>query len=258
MRNLLFTLCTVITLSTYGQGIIVVSEAETESIPTFETVLNQWMGAVKTTMNIENARMLVFREQGTRKLHMLQWFDSLSDMAKHIEAQEASNEEIMKTMEGMPPMEEGTFDKFAETTIFKESSVWKFRPDLSTADETFAPLSQEEKDKTRYRRVQYMRVDFGQNEAFEANRKKMNELDSGLGINFHIAVFENIFGSKDANYMILLLDTTRMDYHKNWEARMQIRQASQVWQDATANTNNLANWAVLKESNWNQIVRLKY
>jgi len=258
MRKLLFTLFALSMLSTYSQGIIVVSEAETESISAFETVLNQWMGAVKTTMNIENARMNVFREQGTRKLHMMQWFDSLSEMAKHMEAQEASNDEIMKTMEGMTPMEEGTFEKFEETTIFKESTVWKFRPDLSTADETFAPLSQEEKDKTIYRRVQYMNVDFGQNDAFEADRKKINELDSSLGIKFHIAVFENVFGSRDANYMVLILDNSRSDYHKNWEARMKVRQASQAWKDATANNNNLSNWAVLRESNWNQIVRLKY
>jgi len=258
MRKLLFTLCALSVLSVYGQGVIVVSEAETESISTFETVLNQWMGAVKTTMNIENARMRVFREQGTRKLQMLQWFDTLSDMAKQIEEEEANNDAIMKTLEAMPPMEDGAFEKFAGTTIFRESTVWKYRPDLSTTDETFLPLSKEEKDKTKYRRVQYMSVDFGQKDAFEANRKKGIELDRSLGIKFHIAVFENVFGAKDANYMVLLPDNSRFDYHRNWEARMKIRQASQDWKDAMTNNNNLGNWSVLRESNWNQIVRLQY
>jgi hypothetical protein len=258
MRKLLFMLFALSMLSTYSQGVIVLSEAETESIPTFEAVMNQWMGALKTTMNIEDARMNVFREQGTRKLQMLQWFDSLSDMAKYIENQDANNDKIIQAFQGMTPMAEGTFEKFGKTTDFKESTVWKFRPDLSTADETFSPLSQEEKDKTVYRRVQYMSVDFGQNEAFEANRKKTNELDKSLGIKFHVAVFENVFGSKDADYMVILLDNSRFDYHKNWEARMEIRRASQAWQDAISNNNNLGNWSVLRESSWNRIVRLTH
>lgn len=258
MKKLVLMLFTLSVLSAYSQGVVVISEAETESIPTFEAVMNQWMGAVKTTMNIEDARMLVFREQGTRNLKIMQWFDSLSDMAKHIENQEGKNDEIMKTMEGMTPMEDGTFEKFAATTDFKEGTVWKFRPDLSTADENFASLSAEEKEKVTYRRVQYMSVDFGQNEAFEANRKRINELDKSLGINFHIAVFENLFGAKDADYMVLLLDNSRFDYHKNWEARMKTRQASQAWKDAVANNNNLSNWSVLRESSWNRIVRLTF
>lgn len=258
MKKVLFTLLALSMLTAYGQGVMVISEAETESIPAFETVMNQWMGAVKTTMKIENARMRVFREQGSRKLQIVQWFDSLSDMAKQIEDQEANNDNIMKTMEGMTPMEEGVFEKFSQTTKFTGSAVWKFRPDLSTADESFAPLSQEDKDKVTYRRVQYMTVDFGQSDAFEANRKKVAELDKGLGINFHTAVFENVFGGNGANYMVLLLDNSRFDYHSNWSERMKVRQDSQAWQDQVANNNNLGNWAVLRESNWNQIVRLTF
>ena len=257
MRKLLLMLFALSMLSTYSQGVIVISEAETESIPTFEAVYNQWMGAVKTTMNIDDARMIVFREMGTRKLQMLQWFDSLSDMAKQIEDQEANNAKIMETFQGMTPMPEGTMEKFANTIDFKESTVWKYRQDLSTTDATYAPLSQEEKDKTRYRRVQFMDVDFGQNEAFEADRKKINELDKSLGINFHIAVFENVFGSRDAEYMVILLDNSRFDYHKNWETRMQTRQASQAWKDATANSN-LGDWSVLRESSWNRLVRMTH
>jgi hypothetical protein len=58
--------------------------------------------------------------------------------------------------------------------------------------------------------------------------------------------------------MVLLLDKSRFDYHKNWEARMKVRQASQEWQDAVANNNNLGNWAVLRESSWNRIVKLTF
>ena len=258
MKKLLFLLIALSISFTYGQSIMVVSEAETESISTFETVLNQWMGAVKKTMNMEDARMRVFREQGTRKMQMVQWFDSLSDMAKHIEDQQANEQKVMATLETMDPMPDGTWEKFMESTNFNESSVWKYRSDLSTTSETFSPLSQEEKDKIGYRRVQYMDVGVGQNEAFEAWRKKANELDKSLGISFHVAVFENMFGSRGSNYMIILLDTSRFDYHKNWEARMEKRQASQAWQDFVNNNNNLGKWTVTRESNWNQMVDLSF
>ncbi|MBT8252828.1 MAG: hypothetical protein KJN68_02570 [Bacteroidia bacterium] len=258
MKRLLFAMFALSMLFSHGQSVMVVYEAETKSVPTFEKVMHQWMGAVKTVMNMEDARMRVFREQGTRKMQMVQWFDSLSEMAKHIEDQDANQDKIGQSLQSMDPMPDGTWEKFTESTNFNEAAVWKYRPDLSTTPQTFSPLSQEEKDKITYRRVQYMSVGVGQDDAFENWRKKVNTLDKDLGISFHMAVFENVFGARGSNYMIILLDTSRFDYHKHWEERMKKRQANEAWTKFMESADNMSKWSVVREANWNQIVSLTF
>ncbi len=257
MKKLLFAIVALFVFNVHGQGFMVVSEAETEDIPVFSTVMNHWMGAVKKTMEMDDARMRVFRQMGTRKLHMLQWFDSLSEMATHMETQEARRDKIMENVQANP-MPDGTWDQFTASTTFNESAVWKYRPDLSTTPETFSPLSQEERDKITYRRVQYMKVEVGQDGAFEEWRKKSNELDKKLGISFHVAVFESVFGTNGANYIVILLDTSRFDYHKNWQERMEKRGASEEWNNMANSGNNMGKWTVVKEENWNQISDLTF
>ena len=38
---------------------------------------------------------------------------------------------------------------------------------------------------------------------FEMFRKKGKELDEKRGVSYHVAVFRNIFGGKDANYLTI-------------------------------------------------------
>jgi len=257
MRKLLFILFTISILSVNAQGMLVLTEVETESVSTFETVMNKWMGALKTTMEIDDARMIVFREQGSRNLILAQWFDSLTDVVEHMDSQEANNEKIMQAWESSDPLEEGTWEKFVEETDFKENTVWEYMPELSTTPETYSPLSQEEKDEISYRRVQYFSVKIGQSDSFEANRKKFNEMDKSIGVKFHLAVFKSVFGARDADYMVILLDKSRFDYHSNWQARMKVRNDSEAWQ-AAINNDNLGNWSVTGEANWNRIKSMTY
>ena len=257
MRNFVFAIFAMCVLSMNAQGILVISEAQTESIPTYETVMNKWMGAVKSSMEMDDVRLNVFREQGTRKLKMIQWFDSMNEMVDYMDKQEASQEKIMQAWESTDPLEEGTWENFVSATDFSGTEVWKYRPELSTTPETYSPLSKEEKDEITYRRVQYFDVKIGQNGAFEADRKKFNEMDKSIGVKFHLAVFESVFGGDEADYMVILLDKSRFDYHSNWQTRMEKRNASEEWQ-AAMNNNNLGNWSVIKEANWNRIVRMSY
>ena len=258
MKKFLFIIVALSMFTTYGQGVMVVSEVETEDMTSFKSVMNQWMGAVKKTMEMDNARVRTFQEAGSRKLQIVQWFGSMSEMAKYLEDTDAKRSEIMQNMEAMDPMPEGSWENFTNATSFNESSVWKYRPDLSTTPETFSPLSKEERDKIGYRRVQHMSVDVGQDGAFEDFWKKVNEMDKNLGISYHMAVFENVFGARNSAYMVVLLDTSRFDYHKNWEGRMTKRQADEAWTSFMESNENMSKWSVNKESNWNQILDLSF
>ena len=240
-----------------AQSVMALFEAETESIPTFEKVMDFRMGAVKTGMEMDDAKMFVFREQGTRNMKMVQWFDSKQAMVEHMDKQEESQEKISAAIQAATPMEEGTFEKFGATTNFREASVWEYMPELSTTPETWSPLTKEEKDENKYRRIQYIDVKMNNEKAFEEATKSRNELDKKLGVIYHIAVFKSVFGARDADYMVVLLDKSRFDYHKNWEERMKVRNESDEWKEMMKE-DNLAKWSTIGESNWNRLVKMTY
>ena len=152
-------------------------------------------------------------------MQFLQFFDTLSDMATHMDKQENNRKQIVEAFMKMDPLPDGTWDTFDEVTNFRESSVWEFQPDLSTTPETWSILSEAEKAELFYRRVQYVTVKTNQDNSYEDWTKKMNALDKKLGISYHYAVFKSVFGAKDADYMVMCIDTSQFEYFSNWEKR---------------------------------------
>ena len=45
---------------------------------------------------------------------------------------------------------------------------------------------------------------------FETFRKAANDLDKKIGLTYHVAVFRNIFGGKDSDYLTILIDKNRI------------------------------------------------
>ena len=87
-------------------------------------------------------------------------------------------------------------------------------------------LSDEEKLEYQYRRVVlYDLVDAGE-EAFLANQKFWKDEDEKLGIDYYYALLKPVF-STDSDFMLVLLDKSRFDYHKNWSNRMDTRFSSE-------------------------------
>ena len=82
--------------------------------------------------------------------------------------------------------------------------------------------SNEEKKEYKYRRVVlYDLTDAGE-QAFLANQKFWIDADQKLGVDYLYALMKPVFAT-DADYMLVLLDKSRFDYHKNWEDRMEKR-----------------------------------
>ena len=136
MKKLIFTLLVAATTGLNAQ-IMVVNEIETESPENFSSILTQWMAAIKTTLEIEDAKTYTFAEPGTKKIQFLQFHESLTEMVAYRNRQDENQEKIWNTLQSMEPLPEGTVDAFNDVTSFKESSVWEFMPELSTTPETW-------------------------------------------------------------------------------------------------------------------------
>ena len=256
MKKLIFTfLLSVSTL--LNAQIMVVNEIETKSQENFSVAVTQWMTAVKTALDMDDARAYIFEEPGTKKMQFLQFFDTLTDMVTHMDKQENNRKQIVETFMKMDPLPDGTWDTFDEVTNFRESSVWEFQPDLSTTPETWSILSEAEKDELFYRRVQYVTVKTNQDNSYEDWTKKMNALDKKLGISYHYAVFKSVFGAKDADYMVISIDTSQFEYFSNWEKRTEIREQSDEYK-ALVGELSVSQWSVISEFTWNRILELTF
>ena len=256
MKKLIFTL--LITISTgLNAQIMVVNELETESPENFSATVTQWMSAVKTGLEMDDARAYIFEEPGTKKMQFLQFFDTLTDMVTHLNKQEDDRDQIVKAFQEMDPLPDGTWDTFNQVTDFRESTVWEFMPELSTTPETWSVLSKSEKDEHFYRRIQYVTVKTNQDDAYKDWNKKMNALDKKLGISYHFAIFKSVFGARDADYMVVCIDKSQFDYFSNWEKRTEIREQSAEYK-ALVGELSISQWSVISEFTWNRILELTF
>ena len=66
MKKSIFTLLLAVT-TTLNAQIMVVNEIETESPENFSTMVTQWMTAIKSTLEMEDAKTYTFAEPATKK-----------------------------------------------------------------------------------------------------------------------------------------------------------------------------------------------
>ena len=108
-----------------------------------------------------------------------------------------------------------------KATDFKGARLFELLPEYSNMAPYLA-MSNEEKKEYKYRRVVlYDLTDAGE-QAFLANQKFWIDADKKLGVDYLYALMKPVFAT-DADYMLVLLDKSRFDYHKNWSDRMDKR-----------------------------------
>ena len=66
MKKAIFTFLLAVTTGLNAQ-IMVVNEIETESQENFSTMVTQWMTAIKSTLEIEDAKTYTFEEPGQKR-----------------------------------------------------------------------------------------------------------------------------------------------------------------------------------------------
>ena len=254
MKKIITLLTLIFSLTIYGQDVMLMFDIEAKSQSSFKKAADQWMQAVKSQVG-ETPDMYTYQVQGSRDMRMLQWFDSKQAMVAHMDKMDAMESKVEEALSGMDPMPEADWTNFVTGTDFKEASVWEHMPELSTLD-AWNNLSPEEKLDLKYRRIQFFSVDFNQNNAFENWRKKINQMDKDLGINFHMVVYQSVFGAKDKDYMVILIDKSRFDYHNNWSERMKKRQAADAFKNMADNGVN--GWTSVAEENWIRVNDMTY
>ncbi|MGB0255860.1 MAG: hypothetical protein ACPHL7_00130 [Flavobacteriaceae bacterium] len=204
-------------------------EAETPNKKNMTQIGQNWFGGVKAVLGDANGISMHHKGWGSKGVYFVQWYDDLEDMVKTMKKQEDKSAEIVQKI-GEKPGDPNLLKEFNAITDPKEGSVWEYAPELSQMD-NWSKLSQEAKNEMGYRRFSFVNVAMNAQGDFEAFRKAANDLDKKIGLKYHIAVFRNIFGGKDADYLTILIDKNRIEYMNNFEERMKKRRAYKGWQD---------------------------
>lgn len=207
--------------------IMVLFEAETHDKDNMEKVAENYFSAVQAVTGDDLGMTMHHKGWSSKTVYFAWWYEDMKDMAEKMAKQEEMESKIFETLSATPSDPE-MIKTFNSVTNPQQSSVWEYVPELSMMDD-FAKLSQEERNNLQYRRFQYINVAMNAGPAYEARTKKAYALDQERGVNYHVAVFRNVFGGKDANYLTILIDKSREDYMNNFSNRMAKRRASKEW-----------------------------
>lgn len=260
MKNLVsLVIALVLSTSLNAQNIMAVGEIEVKSPKAFKAAVDNWMSALKKGTGKEELNSYFYRVQGSNTIYWVQWHKSMEDLVAMQRLQEANEEKIYAALMEQN-LDEEVFAQFNALTKFRELSIWEYVPELSTAHESFAPLPEEEKDRLNFRRVQYFSTDMNSNDAFEANRKKANEMDKEMGNEFHYALFRSVFGKRNADYLVMIADESKIEYHKHLEQRMTKRLNNDNWKKRWEENSKkeTRQWGAINDESWVGINEMKY
>lgn len=226
MKKLLILAVLFSTTASFGQ-IMVLFELETHDKENMENVAENYFSAVQAVTGDDLRMSMHHKGWSSKTVYFTLWYDNMRDMLEKMERQEKMEGKIMEKISSTPS-DPDMIKMFNSATNPKETSVWEYAPELSMMQD-FMSLSNEERDNFQYRRFQYVNVAMNAGSAFEERTKKAQAEDNAIGVKYNIAVFRNVFGARDADYLTILLDRNRQDYMKNFTDRMTKRRASEQW-----------------------------
>lgn len=255
MKNLLVSVFLLAATTVTAQNVTSIFEFESTDEQSFKQVLDIWAPTLEKGLGQDLPPTYVFAEQGTRTYFFSQEFGSLSDWAAYQEKMEERDAEIGKAFQESEMTPE-LFQSFNQSMNAHELSLWKFMPELSTVD-AFMEMSAEERDALPYRRITYVKTDMNQQNAFEEFIKKNHEMDARLGVEHIFAVYRSETGARDMDYLMVVVDKSRFDYHRHWEARMKTRNADAEFQEAMQKMGSNP-WTVVDEKHLMRINELTY
>ncbi len=90
----------------------------------------------------------------------------------------------------------------------------------------------------------------------KSGAKKINTLDKELGVKLLMVVYRSVFIASGNDYIVVLLDKTRFDYHSNWSERMKTRQGYDAFKVMIKDTPS--GWTAVAEENWMRVNEMTY
>ena len=213
--DLLFTLCATFSHSQYFFIAELESENQSETLDMFD----MWMSATKDVMG-KDLNMVTFQKELSNTHFFVRVYESLQQWVDEDNMSDEVGAQVFQKLSGVENIQE-KFTAMQKATDFKGARLFELVPELSNMSPYFA-MSAEEKKEYKYRRVVlYDLTDAGE-QAFLANQKFWIDADKKLGVDYLYALMKPVFAT-DADYMLVLLDKSRFDYHKNWQDRMDKR-----------------------------------
>ena len=182
-------------------------------------LLDLWMSTTKEVVG-KDLNMVTFQKELSNTHFFVRTYESLQQWVDEKNASEELGNQVLQKLAGVENIQE-KFLAMQKATDAKGARLFELLPEYSNMAPYLA-MSNEEKKEYKYRRVVlYDLTDAGE-QAFLANQKFWIDADKKLGVDYLYALMKPVFAT-DADYMLVLLDKSRFDYHKNWSDRMDKR-----------------------------------
>ena len=219
MKKLIYTTILIFFTSNSYSQYFFIAELESENHSNTMEMLDLWMSTTKEVVG-KDLNMVTFQKELSNTHFFVRTYESLQQWVDEENASEELGNQVFQKLAGVENIQE-IFMAMQKATDFKGARLFELLPEYSNMAPYLA-MSNEEKKEYKYRRVVlYDLTDAGE-QAFLANQKFWIDSDKELGVDYLYALMKPVFAT-DADYMLVLLDKSRFDYHKNWSDRMDKR-----------------------------------
>lgn len=219
MKKLIYTTILIFFTSISYSQYFFIGELESENQSNTMEMLDLWMSTTKEVVG-KDLNMVTFQKELSNTHFFVRTYESLQQWVDEENASEELGNQVFQKLAGVENIQE-IFMAMQKATDFKGARLFELLPEYSNMAPYLA-MSNEEKKEYKYRRVVlYDLTDAGE-QAFLANQKFWIDADKKLGVDYLYALMKPVFAT-DADYMLVLLDKSRFDYHKNWSDRMDKR-----------------------------------
>lgn len=219
MKKLIYTTILIFFTSNSYSQYFFIGELESENQSNTMEMLDLWMSTTKEVVG-KDLNMVTFQKELSNTHFFVRTYENLQQWVDEENASEELGNQVFQKLAGVENIQE-IFMAMQKATDFKGARLFELLPEYSNMAPYLA-MSNEEKKEYKYRRVVlYDLTDAGE-QAFLANQKFWIDADKKLGVDYLYALMKPVFAT-DADYMLVLLDKSRFDYHKNWSDRMDKR-----------------------------------
>ena len=202
----------------FGQY-FVIGELDSENQGDTMKMFDLWMSNTKEVVG-KDLNMVTFQKELSNTHFFVRTYESLQQWVDEQNSSEELGNQVLQRLAGVENIQE-IFLAMQKATDFKGARLYELMPEYSNMDGYFA-MSADEKKEYKYRRVVHHNLTDAGEQAFLANQKFWIDADKKLGVDYYYALMKPVFAT-DSDFMLVLLDKTRFDYHKNWSDRMDKR-----------------------------------
>lgn len=219
MKKITYTLLLFFFTSISFSQYFFIGELESDNQSDTMELFDLWMSATKEVVG-KDLNMVTFQKELSNTHFFVRTYESLQQWVDEDSASDELGAQVFQKLSGVEGIQE-KYMAMQAATDFKGARLFELLPEYSNMTPYLA-MSNEEKKEYKYRRVVHHNLTDSGEQAFLANQKFWIDADKKLGVDYYYALMKPVFAT-DSDFMLVLLDKTRFDYHKNWSDRMDKR-----------------------------------